>query len=428
MILRKICILMALFLMPIIRADVDLPALVAKIEAFAAQLRDSGLELDDGSFKKDPKIADQLRLKASNLTQPNPSSQKKAVKDIMLYMDTIGRTFPVRDKVTFNALLAEVTSAWAFLNRQPHEMLQAKASEYFSRIFPKSTIEFFPKLSGDQLGNRALIVPQGVSKSGDNGFLYHIKTHRRGLKSETGSSTSAKPVNVTELFVYKFFQHLGIGPEVHFCWDNEMDFYIATKDVGCTEAPTVRAKTYSYGNLKEAPLLLGADPAAFEPSQESLVNPIVVQGLVFIDIISRIFGLTDLVTNDGNFYFICDDSGSISDFKIIDFDIGMIIHGTEFNGFLEGNGPYQFANSRDLIIRHFLAERCINARVKTAQEVFLPKVDDIITAIDRALQDVSQLQGTIPSLNIGYLEQYHQVVKANVHAFSEALRGYVFKE
>jgi hypothetical protein len=231
MILRKICILIALFSMPMARADFDLPALAAKIEEFAAQLRNPGLELQDSSFKQDPKMAEQLSLKGSNLRLPNLSQPKKAVKDIMMSLGTI-RSWLVKNQVALDALIADVSIAWTFLNQQPHEMLQAKATEYFHNIFPNSNIRFFPKKSGVQLGNQALILSKGVSEGENNGFLYHVKTHRNGLASETGSSCSAKPVDVIELFVYKFLYHLGVGPEVHFFWDNDKDFYIATKDVG----------------------------------------------------------------------------------------------------------------------------------------------------------------------------------------------------
>jgi hypothetical protein len=122
------------------------------------------------------------------------------------------------------------------------------------------------------------------------------------------------------------------------------------------------------------------DLSTFDTLQESDEKAIIIQGLVFIDIISRILGLTDLVTNSGNFYFICDTSQHISGFKVIDFGIGRIISGTVFKGFLEGNGIYQFKNSRDPLIRYFLAEGT-DTRVKRAQAVFLPKRDDAIRAI-----------------------------------------------
>jgi hypothetical protein len=169
---------------------------------------------------------------------------------------------------------------------------------------------------------------------------------------------------------------------------------------------------------------LGARYTELEPSQEIFVNPAVVRSLVLIDAISRIFELEDIITNHGNFFFVADVSGSISGFKVVDFEISnrkTTFAATLFRGFLLGTGPYRCIGFSDPISRYFIVDRDENARMETAQEIFLPLVETFTRAIERSFKDILALQKEIPPLDIEPLKEYYQEIKDNMSAFIKAL-------
>ncbi|MDR1254710.1 MAG: hypothetical protein LBJ78_01620 [Puniceicoccales bacterium] len=398
--IRTCIILIALFLMPFVRADIDLHVLADKVREFVTQI-------------EDPDAATTLNADADKLVAQPASliQQIHAIGDILQGL---------RGNKNVLKLTLACINALNSLEEIPHEMLKQKARDYFSKKFPDAEIKFSDKNDGRQLGDCIHIV-----QSGDSEIIYHTKTHSRGLCAELDSwdSEEAEHVRLEELFVYKFFQYLGMGPEVHFFWYNEKDFYIATKDIRCTENGKIG--TYTYEDVKSTPQLLGTSYLEFDSSQESFVKQEVVQGLVLIDIISRIFGLEDLITNSGNFFFIADESGQISGFKIIDFHISR--HGAPrasalFKGFLIGSGPYSYLGFSDKISRYFLVHRDESARIEAARSFFLPLVEVFTEAIERSFKDIGTLQEKIPTLDMKSFEKYHQSVVTNVNALTQALR------
>ena len=61
-----------------------------------------------------------------------------------------------------------------------------------------------------------------------------------------------KPVNPIELFSYKLLEMCGYGPECHFFYDDERNFYIATKDVlNYSKNPNEIKKAIVYSDLLE---------------------------------------------------------------------------------------------------------------------------------------------------------------------------------
>lgn len=409
--------------MPFVRADVDLHALAEEIRVFSTQIEDS-------------KIATMLEVNADKLVAQSTSliQQIKIINNVL--QELKGNKSALK-------LTVDCISARLYLEEKPHEMLKQKARDYFSKKFPGAEIDFSDKTDGRQLGDRVHIAQLGYSE-----IIYHIKTHSRGLCAELDSwdSKEAEPVRLEELFVYKVLQYLGLGPEVHFFGYNAKDCYIATIDIGCiapidigcTESGKIgtapidigctengKIGTYTYEDVKSTPQLLGTSYLGFDSSQESFVKQEVVQGLVLIDIISRIFGLEDLITNSGNFYFTYNIPGHISGFKIIDFHISR--HGATrasalFDGFLMGSGPYSYLGFSDEISRYFLVRRDKSARIEAARSFFLPLVEVFTEAIEQSFEDMRTLQEEMPTLDMKSFEKYHQSVVTNVNVLAQALR------
>ncbi|MDR0392934.1 MAG: hypothetical protein LBH52_01745 [Puniceicoccales bacterium] len=406
--MRTCIVLIALFLMPFVRADIDLHTLAEKIRLFSTQIGD-------------PKVATALKADADRLEMPsgNPREQIRTIESILQKLDNY------KKKEGALTLRRGCIRAETYFQEIPYELLRQKVREYLLEQYPDAEIEFSYKEEGKRLGDCA-----HVSLSGRPEVTYHAKTHGRGLYSSVESESSyyeAEPVDLRELFVYKFLQYSGFGPEVHFTWYDERNFYIITKDVGCTESGEV--KKYDYGTVKSRQDLLGISLGAkytkLKPSQEPLVNRVIKESFVLIDIISRIFELEDVITNYGNFFFVTDVSGSISSFSVIDFEISnrrTTFAETLFRGFLLGTGPYHCLGFSDPISRYFMVDRDESARIETAQEIFLPLVETFTRAIEQSFQNILALQKEIPTLDIEPLKEYHQEIQDNMDALVKNLQ------
>jgi hypothetical protein len=407
--MRKIYVfLMALFLMPFGHANVDLQELADQVREFTTQIQD-------------PKVAATLKADADELEMhsDNPRQKIRIIENIIQELYGLKKKEDALSEQKIE-LIANLACGQLYLEEIPHEMLKQKAREYFLGKYPEAEIEFSDKDDGIQLGDCIHIHLLDGSE-----IVYHIKTHSHGLRFEIDSlDEEVEPVRLEELFVYKFLQYSGLGPKVHFFWHNEKDFYIATEDISCTANGKIEA--YTYESVKSTPQLLGTNYLGFSPAQESFVNPKVIQSLVLIDITSRIFGLEDLITNTGNFYFICSAPYHISGFKIIDFHISN--HGAPptlwlFNGFLMGSGPYSYLSFTDTISRYFLAHRDKSARIEAARLFFLPMVPHFTSAIEQSFRDIQALKGKMTTLDETCFEKYHQSVVANMNAFAQALQS-----
>ncbi|MDR0755883.1 MAG: hypothetical protein LBE99_03150 [Puniceicoccales bacterium] len=410
MVLQKIYVLIALFfLIPFVHAfPPDFGALGARTRAV--------IEWLEGDPSK-ARAVQTLKANVDNLISSDQAKQKHAVSAIQTILSKFPKSKSAGDNPV-ETLIDDLRDTIMFFKNLPSETLQMRAREYFSGIFPESKIEFLdkPREAGAQFGKTAQILPEGE----ENPIVYYIKTHQHGSTSQgSGSRGSASnPVSPIELFVYKFLQHSGLGPEVHFFWDDETNFYIATKDVSYTE--TGKAKIYSYDTVKSTPELLGINCSNFAPLIDNHINPKVMEGFVLIDIISRIFDLTDILTNYGNFFFIADVSGSISDLKIIDFIVlDTMILKDLFKEFSDGT-EVDSRRPNTPIKKYILAKRASDTRIEEAKRVFIPMVDNIFQAIQRAFDDVICLNERI-RVDMGPLGQYKEFVETNLHAFAKGL-------
>jgi hypothetical protein len=391
MILRKVYVFIALFLLiPLVYANVDLPALADRIKTFAAQLE---------KIPSNAVAVDRLRAGADSLTSLR--QRKRAINDIGVILQFL--TVDERLMPTLRALIDEVKEAEAqLIGKPPLEVLKDAAMKYFSRLYPETgaSIEFFSKTTGIQFGAKVTV----------NGVLYHIKTHRLGLSSGShGSSSAAKPVDPVELFVYRFLEYSRCGPEAHFFWASEKDFYIATRDIGYSASGNVQVP---YETVKDS--FLGRKLKGSEVQ-------IVEKGLSFFDIISRVFELSDLLTNSGNFFFIANKSGQIFDFKVIDFDPTYdekspkeeSSRSTSPSTPKKGDGQGKSFAAYTPVKAGILTRISIDRR----REFFTPMIGDILRAIEYAFQDIRLLQQTISSLDIASLERYVNSVANNLSTF-----------
>ncbi|MDR2396670.1 MAG: hypothetical protein LBD69_02365 [Puniceicoccales bacterium] len=184
------------------RADIDLHALAEEIRVFSIQIEDS-------------KVATTLKADADRLEMPssNPREQIRTIENILQKLDNY------KKKEGALTLRRGCIRAETYFQEIPYELLRQKVREYLLEQYPDAEIEFSYKEEGKRLGDCA-----HVSLSGRPEVTYHAKTHGCGLYSSVEPESSyyeAEPVDLRELFVYKFLQYSDLGPEVHFAWYNE---------------------------------------------------------------------------------------------------------------------------------------------------------------------------------------------------------------
>lgn len=253
----------------------------------------------------------------------------------------------------------------------PKQLLETEEIGYFGIMYPGYTLNFFEKNSGIQAGN---IV--AVKTNPGEEIKYFVKTHRNGLvRSEvkTPQSTIAS-ADIRELFIYKFFELLSVGPEVHFFGPDTKNFYIATRDVNMDNT-----SAYTYENLKKS-------FCTFFSEDKEKTNESVVSSLVISDILCRMCGLSDVTTNSGNVcYAVSSGERAISSFKIVDFSLDCTPrYDTIWEGFIQGNSIYHYEDYSDETVAYFLCERDLNLRIQTANAAWNPIKGNFLSALERA--------------------------------------------
>ena len=191
----------------------------------------------------------------------------------------------------------------------------------------------------------------------DDYLNYHIKTHQDGSNVRC---TSKKITDIKELFIYKLLHSIEILPEVHYYYysiNNVVQFCIATMDV----------KDYSRLNFKNKHLsiLLRND----EIDRYIFEREDFTYNLTFVDILSRIFLLSDCLTNDGNFGIVA--NGDSLKLYIFDFQVGEVgtFYGYKtnpvFDQFCSGNTRYNYTNFCEKVLR----DRDVKLRINDAKLV-----------------------------------------------------------
>ena len=284
------------------------------------------------------------------------------------------------------------TKLYQKLENLPREQFQTKAQQYFSHIFPNSNISFADKMGGEQLGNRVIV----QLEDGEN-ITYHAKTHRGGLKSQ--HSSSSKPVDLKELLIYKILESTGIGVESHFFYDDINNFYIATKDAG-------------YDDLNKRPgVFTTYEKIRKDHSSEALVeNPLIVNGFIKADIMSRLLLLSDVINNG--------DNTGVSEtglFKIVDFNPPLTREYQNpkvFEDWLSGNNQYNYSDPVAIKI----LKKDKETKLKEASSVFKELKDFsfepiVWNAYETILSKLGSL--SIPGEQINDLEDYAKAICKN---------------
>lgn len=189
------------------------------------------------------------------------------------------------------------------LEKMPTLMIESKIKEYFTLKYPGAKITILPKQGGDQFGKTILIK---TNEADPKNFQYYVKTHQNGLQNKTQGSTT-KPVDLKELFVYKFLELSGIGSEVHFFYDDVKYFYIATKNEGYSMDGSLSFITYAMAQNKDK---------NFYTNNQRLVQ----ESFLLADFYTRLLLLDDVFSQGGNIGFINYQGQYVNNgFRIIDF-------------------------------------------------------------------------------------------------------------
>ena len=331
----------------------------------------------------------------SKLESPNENLQKKAADDIILWAIDNDQT-----------LLQPAKYIKIFYQNLPYKRLENQAARYFIEVFglkvPEQQLSFLEKKGGVQLGRR-LIVTHNNGKE----VTYHIKTHRHGAQSNVSMSSGAKAVDPKEVLVYNVLHQLGLGPETHFFWEDQKNFYIATEDLN------------GSGPFKEYSKVYGGLPDPEKISEFSSEYIQICQELTKMDVISRILRLSDTTTNKENFGFV-EKSGS-QFLRLIDFDVKDDYFYTGeglFEGFLAGNGTFTYASNTDPTIRFALAKRKVAERCEIAGN-FL-KTSDIQEAVEAGMKNAWEISESL-KIDPTDLENYYKGINQNIKLFKTGL-------
>jgi hypothetical protein len=326
--------------------------------------------------------------------------------------------------------LSEVTNQIILLqgdiDQEPRRKFQEKAKQYFEWYFEGNLrdIVFDEKKRGIQLGNKIILTLTDGQE-----LIYHAKTHRLGLKSQ--HSSSSQPVDAKELFIYKVLELSDLGSESHFFYDDEKNFYIATRDVGFNKESKKQERFVTYDqvkpSLKEFNDLL-KDDGNIQLVEEKLGRNQIdfVNGLIKADIFSRVFRLHDLINNDGNIGFVENEIKEKYELKIIDFDVKTDISYEDkegiFKGFQSGNGQYNYIGSNDNIIKYFLGKRDFLKRKEIAKDIFKEDGKKIYQAIEQSYNEIKIfIEKSNLQVDFLDLEKYAKSVSENLLYFMNRL-------
>lgn len=220
---------------------------------------------------------------------------------------------------------------YSALENIPSHMIKNKIIDYFERVAQIGNVIKVQE-KGDGVGVQFGKIAHVQDKWG-NIFQYYVKTHQFGLLSQTGRS--AQPVDLIEPFAYKLLELCGMSPEVHFFYDDEKNFYIATKNEGFSLNGETEFITY------EKIIANNKYKLAISKNQDLLDS-----AFLLIDLYCLVFNISDVLTNYGNFGFIKKNEDFVG-FKIIDFRAPQTHLRPEnvYAKWIEGGNHYKFSDT-----------------------------------------------------------------------------------
>ncbi len=166
---------------------------------------------------------------------------------------------------------------------------------------------------------------------------YFIKTHQHG---STSATSSTKPVDLKEIFVYKVLEYIGYGSKVHYFYNpivsTPSGFFIATQDAGFTRIPGKGKNFEIFSHIAET----------YETTYTQIEHNNARRNLIALDMLTRILRVSDTITNPDNYGRVTVD-GERTKWKLLDFRIQSepditYLRGEIFKDFCDGNGIFNY--------------------------------------------------------------------------------------
>jgi hypothetical protein len=279
---------------------------------------------------------------------------KKALVQVEKELNKLNQASGNISNMTITEINRRIASVYA-RNIHSHVTLKLYADIYFNSFFKLEnigqieTIDFGFKDIGIQMGNIMTIQYYSTDHSATekpkcHSLKYYLKTHSNGLTKSCDISKSS--MDFREMLIYKFFQFIKLGPEVHFFF-NQLDcrdFYIATKYLGIdyfTMPELVLSfkekerkflneiykndEYYDYNNDLSFKNKLDQFTVEFKKDND------LIKGLILLDMISKLLNLQDLTTKGENYGFMkCNSSNQLI---IVDFLLQPDVKNQDYNVF-----------------------------------------------------------------------------------------------
>lgn len=366
--------------------------------------------------------------------QSSAHDHPQKLANVSILCHKIKRFSTKRIDQEFLTLFSNVVGIKSQMETVHLDRLDDKAVEYFSTLFPNSTIQTDTKDEGVQLGETVFVTLATGKK-----LKYYVKTHSEGRLSS--KSSAAKLVAPEELMIYKILQYAGLGCESHFFQRSPEDVYIATLDAAHNGTfilfKDIITKKEAFGEtiwgqlgmIKDSPRENDFD--ALEVTFDNPLSQNFMEQMATLDILTRILRLQDLLNNPDNFGFVWPE-GSYPMLRVIDFRVlderEFKITKDHFQGFLVGNGLYNYAASHKTM-RFALHDRNRNKRIETALHVLSQDpLLSIIGHIEHAYLDIVRYiteQSVFSEQQIMLMDKlnnYKDAMIANVHFFNMYLQ------
>ena len=308
-----------------------------------------------------------------NSVEPSKKSILKQIQSMMQKKNPM--LFTQENSVEKNVfnLVAQINF---MLDKIPHAMIETKIREYFGKYGNQIEIRDKGEGNGVQFGKIVRLIREGQQ------LEYYVKTHQLGLLSQTGRS--AQSVDLKEPFAYKFLELCGIAPEVHFFYDDDKYFYIATKNEGYNFKGEIEFLTYDKVLSKEETKIAIYD-------NQKLLD----YAFLMTDFYSRLLNLSDVLANHGNVGFIKKGYDFIN-FKIIDFRVPDTRADYQLKGILGGweNGNNEYNYTDEYVVELLKTFKDEN-KVKIKSEKIMPYLEKLQNIPEIAKEACNQI------LNIG---------------------------
>ena len=196
-------------------------------------------------------------------------------------------------------------------------------------------ITFTAKPAGQQVGTVARV------RSGDMAKAFYVKAHQNFLVASDSfahiTSDNTRNIDYKELFVYRALQYMGYGPKTDFIVSGDMTnpsiretgLLIASQDLSHTKDEGKTKKFRTFESIrKEIRTSFRAEGLEGDQLDRTLQDRILPAldntNIKKIDLLSRIFLLSDVMVNQGNFGSVereKDGETFPSKWKILDFTI-----------------------------------------------------------------------------------------------------------